>query len=683
MVAALTLLAPAGTGALTAFGVSLTTAGGGLTLAGTLLNVGGSLLLSAASSALSAGRASSIEPSTLQQNSKAASASRVGHYGLVKTGGNVVFHRVNGDFIYRIIVHGHGEISNVRQVYLNNAPVDLDADGFVTDDLYQHERSRVQVQHRLGVVPETHYGALSEVFPHWTADHRLDGQATSLVICEAVPRDKFNEMYPAREPDVQILAETAKLYDPRTAQTIYSDNLALAIRDFVASPDGLNQPSLYSDDNIAEQADIADRALALATGGTEPQWRVSGSYALSEQPKAVLARMLAVGAGQIRLLPSGQHKLSLGAWEEPEFTLTDDHIHTVDQFDGGPTHQKRYNELPAQFVSHALGHQEVSADPWIDQDRLANDGGRLVGPQQDMLMSPTQRQTRHALQIKTERDNPAWKISLLCYPSALPAYFEERVQFDFQALGLSGPCELDGASLVFDGANLTGVRLNLRAVNPASFVQRLEDQGRVQDLPEPDAAQSMPIPTFFDAVGAGVQTSANTFGAGIAASWVAAPADSLSPRLRYSHTGQDNWQDMDLGSGTTSAQISGLNEGQGYNVSLAFVSPGGVVGEAVVIANVIAAAAATPPAPPTGLIVTDNGDGTALVELTTSVSPDLYQTEIYRDGVGVAVLRDDHSTQVSLIDHSGAGTFDWTARSVNVSTTNSTTDAGPITATIA
>ena len=683
MVQALALLVPTGAGALTAFGVSLTTAAGGLTLAGTLVNVGGSLLLSAASSALSAGRSPSIEPSTLQQNSKAEAALRVGHYGLVKIGGNVVFHRANGDFIYRIVVHGHGEISAVRQVYLNNAPVDLDPNGFVTDELYQHERSRVQVQHRLGVVPETHYGALSDVFPHWTVNHRLDGQATSLVICESVPRDKFNEMYPAREPDVRILAETTKVYDPRTGQTAYSDNLALAIRDFCASPDGLNQPGLFSDDNIAKQADIADRALPLATGGAEPQWRVSGSYALNEKPKEVLARMLAVGAGQIRLMPNGQHKLSLGAWEEPKFTLTDAHVHKVEEFDVGPTHQRRYNELPAQFVSRDLGYQEVSADPWIDQERLAEDGGRLVGPQQDMLMSPTQRQTRHALQIKTERDNPKWRLSILCYASALPAFSEDRVQLDFEALGLSGPCEIDGARLVFDGANLIGVRLDLRAVNPAMFVQRLEDQGRVQDLPEPDAPSTMPVPTFFDAVGAGVQTSANTFGAGIAASWVAAPADSLSPRLRYTVAGQDNWQDIDLGSSTTSAQISGLNEGQGYDVSLAFVSPGGVVGEAVIIANVIAAAAANPPEPPTGLSVVDNGDGTALVTLTTSVSPDLYQTEVYRDGARVAVLRDDHSTQVTLIDHSGAGTFIWTARSVNVSTKNSLTDAGPVTATIA
>lgn len=684
MVAALGALLPF-SGTITAFGIPLTTAAGGLTLAGVGVNLAGSLLLSAASSALFRPELpASARPENIQTNSKSAAGARVRHYGLVKVGGNVVFHRAREGFSYRVIVHGHGEISNILNRYLNNDPTTIDGSGFVTDDQYQHGgRSRVQLFERMGIVPETHYSQITSVWDEWTSAHRLDGLWSSLIISESVPPEAYRAMYPNNEPDLAVLAETTKCLDPRTGQTVFTENMALAIRDYVASADGFNRPNAFDSQDIADQADICDRDVALAAGGTEKLYRISGSYLLNEKPQNVLGRMLQACAGRIRLKPSGKVGLKVGAWADPEFTLTYGDILEVQEVNSGPDLLDRYNELPARFNSHDLGHIEVDAEPWQDATRVAEDGEILTGPDKSLLMCPSHRQARQVMKIHMERDNPKQEVTLLCKPKALPAIYEDTIALNVPQLALVGNYEVARHAMSFEKGLLKAVGLTLRKVDSAAFTLALAEQGSVQQLPEPDTPAGVPLPQNVTAAAAGIQTATNTFVAGIAVGWQAPPSDALSPLLKVTRTGEENWQDVSVGTGATSVTIPGLIDGQGYDVSLAFVTPGGVVGDAVTITNVLAAAVTDPPAAPTNLAVSDAGGSTALVEMTASISNSLWKTEIYRDAVLVGVIYAGPGSEIAFIDNSGAGTFDWTARSVNVSNINSTSDAGPVTETIA
>ena len=661
--------------------VALFTSAGALTLSGVLASVGGSVLLSQLTRP---DVPDATAPQNIQTNSKNSAGPRLRHYGVVKTGGNVVFHRAREGFSYRVIVHGHGEISNILRRELNNDTVAIDGTGFVTDEQYQYGgRSRVQLFERAGMVPETHYSQIAAVWDEWTSAHRLDGLWSSLIISESVPPDEYRAMYPKNEPDLTVLAETTKCLDPRTGQTEFTENMALAIRDYVASADGFNRPNAFDSQDIAYQADICDRDVALATGGTEKLYRISGSYLLNEKPQDVLGRMLQSCAGRIRLKPSGKVGLKVGVWTEPEFTLVYGDILEVQEVSSGPDVLDRYNELPARFNSHELGHIEVDAEPWRDAMRVNEDGEVMTGPDKRLLMCPSHRQARQVMKIHMERDNTRQEVKLLCKPKALLGIYEDIIKLDAPQLGLVGSYEIAKHTLIFEKGLIKAVDLSLREIDPAAFTLGLTEQGSVQQLPEPDTPAGVPLPQNVTIAAAGIQTATNTFVAGIAVGWQAPPSDALSPRLRYSQTEQDNWQEVSVGSEATSVTVPGLIDGQGYDVSLAFVTPGGVVGDAVTIANVVAAAVTDPPAAPTNLAVSDAGASTALVEMTASTSNSLWKTEIYRDGVLVGIVYAGPGSEIALIDHSGAGTFEWTARSVNVSTKNSLTDAGPVTATIA
>jgi hypothetical protein len=681
VVAAIGLLLPASLGStISVFGVTLAT-GAGLTVAGIGVNLLGSVALSALTRPELPDAAT---PENIQTNSKNAAGARVRHYGLVKVGGNAVFHRAREGKSYRVIIHGHGEISNTLNYYLNNEPVAIDGGSFVTDDQYQHGgRSRVQLFERLGLVPETHYSQISAVWDEWTSAHRLDGLWSSLIISESVPPEAYRAMYPKNEPDLTVLAETTKCLDPRTGLTVFTENMALAIRDFVASVDGFNRPNAFDIQDVSAQADICDRDVALAAGGTEKLYRISGSYLLNEKPQTVLGRMLQACAGRIRLKPSGKVGLKVGAWADPEFTLAYGDILEVQEVNSGPDLLDRYNELPARFNSHDLGHIEVDAEPWRDVTRVGEDGEVLTGPDKSLLMCPSHRQARQVMKIHMERDNPKQEVTLLCKPKALPAIYEDVIALNVPQLALVGAYEVARHALSFEKGLLKAVGLTLRKVDSSAFSLTLSEQGSVQQLPEPDTPAGVPLPQNVTASAAGIKTAANSFVAGIAVGWQAPPSDALSPLLKATMTGEDNWQDVSVGNGATSVNIPGLIDGQGYDLSLAFVTPGGVVGDAVTIPNVIAAAVTDPPSPPTNLMVSDAGGGTALVQMNASTSEGLWKTEIYRDAALVGVVYAGPGADVSFIDTCGVGAFDWSARSVNVSNINSASDAGPESATIA
>lgn len=686
MVALLGALLPF-SGQITIGGLALTTAAGGLTLAGSLLNIAGSALLQEVGRALGP---RGPRPENVQINTKQVAGVRMAHVGRVKVGGNVVFHRAKAGESWRVIVHGHGGADGVESWYLNNVPVTLDGDGWVTDAQYSHKgQKRLRLQHRLGAVPSSAYDALTAVWPEWTADHRLDGQVTSLVRAISPPPSVFRSMFPAGEPEVQALLRGQAFPDPRLAGALaFTENAALIIAGYIGHADGLAQPDAVDADDLLAEANLADLQVPLAAGGTEAAWRLAGSWALTEPPQDVLRRMLDAVAGRMKIRPNGKIGLRLGNYRAPAVTLRFADLADAEQRIGfGPDRLDRYNVAPARYVDAGLGYIEVDAEAWRDEAAIAADGEELVGPGISALMAPSHRQVRLVQKITTARANARRTAHLLCKPTALAAAFEDEVTLDMPEMGLTGVFEVRGHAVSLSGGLLAGVTLDLRQVDPAAFSQTLAEQGSVQALPPADEPSGVPVPDDVVAAGAGVQVSANTFVAGIAVAWSAPPSDALMPevrwRVRVGGVPGDEWFAHVVGEDAANTVISGpLTDLAYYDVEVRFRTPGGVQGAAVVVENVQAIAATTPPAAPAALSVSDLTGGRAAILVTAAASADLWKTEIRRDGTLVATSYAGPSEVVAITDSCGAGTFDWTARSINVSGLASASDIGPITQTI-
>jgi hypothetical protein len=681
--------------------VALVTAAGGLTVLGAAVNVGGALVVNSlarsrekkriralrastatASQSLRASAPEQARPENLQTISKNASAPRVRHYGRVKVGGNVVFHRSHEGVSYRVIVHGHGEISGISGYYLNGDGVSVDPSGNVADARYFDGHPRVTIVSRPGTVPSYYYPELSQIWPEWTLSHRLDGLWTSLIIARSLSPEKHQGMYPIGEPELTAVAQTSRCYDPRVGWAVFTENIALAIADYVASSDGFNRPGAFDESDIAEQANICDQQVPLAAGGTEALYRIGGSYLLNDQPQEVLGRMLSACAGRVRLKPNGSVGLKVGVWRDPEFVLGYSDILEVQEVNTGPDLIDRYTELPARYTDQSLGFTEVDAESWRDNSRVLEDGEILTGPDEDLLMCPSHRQARQVMKITMERDNPRQQIQIACKPRALPAIYEDAIRLSVPHLGLVGDYEVVNYSLGLEHGLLMRVGLSLRLVDRSAFDLSISEQGGGQQLPNPFVPSGVPIPARMTASAAGIKVAKNSYAAGIGVSWEPPQSDALSPLLKYRET-DGVWRVVPISSEASTASLSGLIDGQTYDVSVAFVTPGGAIGQAAVVSGVAASAVTEAPSAPTGLTVVDAGAGTARVSVVSSSSGAIWKTEIYRDGGQVHVAYVGPGSEVVFVDDCGSGSFVWTARSVNVSNINSVSDAGPVFATIA
>lgn len=681
MVAALGLLIP-GPGVLTAFGIPLTTAAGGLTLAGTLLNIGGAALLNSTVSSLFAPDAP--RPDDLQINSKNTAGPRYLHYGRVRVGGNQVFHRAKGGTSYRVIVHGHGEIHQVKKYFLNNKQVSLDGSGYVTSSQYVVDgKKRVRILVRKGQIPESHYSQIKSKWSAWSSDHRGDEQWSSAIFCESVDIENQRKIYPNDLPLLTLEAETRKVYDPRSNSTVYSDNAALCIADYIGRRDGFNRPDAIDQDDLKAQADICDALVSAIGGGSEKQFLISGTISMDEEPQNALGRMLAAIGGHVRMLPNGKVVIRTGAWEAPTVTLRyEDFIEC--EIDTGPDILDRYNTIPAKYVAPDLDFTEVDARAWRDDARFLADGQELT-PNSPMsfFMNPSHRQVRQVMRVYVERDNPLMVVSASLKPRMFEVCYERVVEINAPEIGVVGYFEVSGLERVFENGRLQKIQATFKLVRESYFEPSADDVSEAQIAPAADVPEGVPTPSGVVASGSGIEVAQGSYAAGISVAFAAPPYDSLLPIVKVTGANTSNWRAVPVSSGATSVGIPGLTDNQLYDVSVAFLSSGGSLGPEVIVEDVKALAVSTSPAAPSAFSVADNADGTAKIAFTTAASVGLWKTEIYRDGVLIHTVYASATAPgnpVLYSDACGAGAYDWFVRSVNVS--NMSADSASINQTI-
>lgn len=683
---AIGLLIPTAFGAeITVAGIALTTATGALTFAGYVVSIGGSLLLQALLTPRS--RAPGQVAQNVQQTIRQAIGERIVHVGRVRTGGVLVFTRqYNGD-LHQVVVHGHEAVDAIEQILLDKKAVTLDGSGNVTTAQYVYSgANKVRIQTRLGAVPETVYSDLTAVCADWDANHRLDGLVSSYARFAGVPAAQFQSVYPNRQPSVEMILRGVPAYDPRSATTAWTENAALHIARYIEDADGLNRPGRVNAARLITAANDCDDAMPLAAGGTEARWRLGMSYSLTEKPAQVLQKMMDCCGGRVSLMPDGTFAVDVGKWRTPTVTLTASDIIDMQEWSDGPGLLDRYNELPFTYIDQSLAFQPVTGEPWANSAQQATDGSVLQAQSiLDLSGCPSHAQARRAAKIRQMQDNPTEVFVLRCWPRGLVAMYERYIVLDDPQLLASGYFEVIDYSLQLSGGALESVTYTLNRIDPTAFSWSTDQEGTAQALPPPDGSETISAPAGFTAAPEGRQIAQNSFAAGIGCAWTAPYSSALTPRLEYAVAGSGSWTVVYPDASATSYWIGPLTDGGSYDVRLVWVSPAGDLGAYATDSAVLASAATGAPGAPTGLAVTNLTGGDAQVSVTATTSADLWKTVIYRNSVEIAVFLSGDlgpgETRV-FTDACGAGSFSWTARSINVSGVASATDAGPVTRTI-
>lgn len=683
------------TGSLSVFGVTLVGAGGALTLAGSLVNYA---LIAAAKGAFAKGQ-SAPTPDDIKTVFKQTVGQRFVHVGEVLTGGQVVFRRAKDGFYHQVTVHGHGGPYTIVETRLDGDVVNIGDDGLVSNkylyengntfwdfedpfDILPEEEAptaakRVYLESRVGQVPEAHYSELTTYYSAWTDSHRLDGMCSSYMRRKQVPAESYREVFPNDPPVITQVLRSPPIYDPRSDSDAYSDNSALQIADFISSPDGLNMPGRMNMDWLSTASNDCDDAIPLAVGGTEPRYRISMTYSMTEAPQDIMKRMLASCAGDIVLLPDGTFGIRVGKYDAPTVTLTSRDIIGFDEVNNGPDLLDYFTELPFTYTDRSLDYVSVTGDQWVRGDLEDEFGASLVTETFDLSSVPSHGQARRLAKLKSYIDNHEKRISVRLHPRGLRAIRERLVTLDFGIL--SGVYLIEKAPTV-DMSTLQ-VTLQLSLFDFDATTWSTSEEGRPQTRPDDDTPSTIPTLANFNAASSGMQTAQNAWAAAIGAAWDAPVSDVLTARIEVSPAGADTWTTLVVTPTQTSVNTGVLTDGAFYDVRGCLVTPGGTKGAYVTETDVQALAVSAAPDAPSSLIVTDNADGTANVEVTASASESNWKTQVLRDAVVIFEFASDAGVVLEFTDSPGAGTYDYTAKAINVSQVES--DLTPVvTATI-
>lgn len=430
--------------------------------------------------------------------------------GRVRKSGTIFYKASTGtfsrDFYMAIALAGH-EIDAVETIYFNDVAVTLNGSGLVTSGQYA---GYAEVWTYLGAPGQTVDTHLSAAFlSDWPSTHTVAGVAYMVVHLFYDDAVFTNGI-----PNVTAVVRGAKLYDPRTTLTTWSENPALMMRHVYAHPKfGKAAITAAEDARFTAAANACDASTVYTVGGVAQAARALYKAALvvpfGAPSKGVLDD-LAQAMGGSWAFAGGELYLKPGTYTGPVMALADADLAVV-QRDGAAESQKaisisthrarndKFNTIKATIWDVAADYKQTALTPLVGSALVTRDGAELV---QEVSM-PAVGYAPQALHIAGIMMRDARDPLTLELPFKLRAYPVEL--FDTVSLTLSRygwsakTFMVLGRTFAADGSLLLALKETTAAIvtMDADFVA----QGYTSNtnLPQPWVVQ--PVPTLSIASG--------------------------------------------------------------------------------------------------------------------------------------------------------------------------------------
>lgn len=493
-------------------------------------------------------------------------------YGQWRVGGAIIFIEVLDGNLHMIVYHCQGPIYTYDDLtWLDNRPSNVDYVGGLYEAPFHPDKQIVKST--LGTFDQDAYSDLVAAFPSIydeTARCRL--MATSYLFCKSVGPEEVSKTYPNRIPVLNRLIKGCLCYDMRlTAHDVndpdtwdYTENLVLHLRDYLSHSDGMAIPQDLFDDKVwAVAASIADEVLEDKFG--DPVYRYHGSlaYTLDAEPKDVIARFLAATAGRLYMTTDGLIGFQAGKWVAPTFTLDDDldHIIHANFRDGaGPFGQA--NEVTVKFTHMEVGWKEATADPWRDEDDIADYG--LKPMVAECYGIRKHNHARRIAKILFYKMNPAWVGTLTCTLHMLQGwdhrwirikYPDRLIDEDFEVVG--NPVRNDDMTITIQVQSMPSLAFDFNAVEEEGVGPTVPDAIEEQDVPEPTGVDTDIETRLIGTITGEIYDpetdistpTEQTVSVSVAViRWAAAPREGLLPEAQYSTNAGVDWRGMAIAS---------------------------------------------------------------------------------------------------------------------------------------
>lgn len=451
-------------------------------------------------------------------------------------------------------------------------------------------------------------------------------------------------------PQISFLVKGKKCYDPRTNNTVWTNNPALHIRDFLTDTQyGLKAETEEINDTtnaggFAAAANICEQNVTLADGSTtEKRYTANGFTNFSANGNGVIEGLLSSMAGKMSYV-NGKFNVFAGASQTPSLTITDDDLLSQIGVSTNPNAGNLYNTVKPVYVDSTQNY--VAADAEVYQDTTMLNADTPTGEstanyvkqmevQLPFTVTDTQAQRLGRIALKSQRETTS--LSALVSLKFMRCQPNDWVYLTNVRLGYSQKVfEVISVNMeVMDSGDVPtlGTRLQLKEVAASVFNFATSDYttGQSEGSDVGTGTYAVTAPSNL-ALAQQTNKDGVTTKVDIKASWTNNSSDKVTlTEVAYKLSTDGAYtSDFTVGKGVAVALLPNVVVGKTYNVKARHIDVNGVASSYTSVVNITIAAPTDAPAVPTNLTASTGQAFNILVSWTNSTSADLKATKIYR-----------------------------------------------------
>ena len=354
-------------------------------------------------------------------------------YGETKVGGVVVYKEVtdNNKFLHIIVALAGHECQSVQSVFLNDEQLTLDGSGNATAPAKYV--SKVRIKTALGTDSQVADADLvNESNGLWTSDHRLRG------ICYVYARLEFDpDAFPNGEPAITAIVRGKKVYNPNTQTTVWSQNTAYILRDYLVSAYGLSaETSEIDETSFITAGNVCDEDVALAAGGTEKRYTTNGTFTTGSKPKEALDALLRPMGGTI-WYAQGKWRVKAASYTTP--TLSFDEGDLLSGLTVQTRHSRRdnYNIVKGTFRGAETNYQQSDFPEIRSSTFISTDNDLESAIDLDLGFTDTSTRAQRIAKIALFRNREQLTVEGTFSIKAMQAQIGDIIQLTNSRLGFS------------------------------------------------------------------------------------------------------------------------------------------------------------------------------------------------------------------------------------------------------
>ena len=463
-------------------------------------------------------------------------------------------------------------------------------------------------------------------------------------------------------PAISFLVKGKKCFDPRTNNTVFTQNPALHIRDYLTNTEyGIRAVSDEINDTtnaggFASAANTCDQDVTLADGSsTEKRYTANGFTNFSANGNGVVESLLSSMAGKISYV-NGKFNIFAGATQTPSLTITDDDLLDAVQVQTNPNAGNLFNAVKPIYVDSTQNYVAADAQVYQDTTFLNEDtpsGESTANYKKQMelqlpyTVTDTMAQRLGRIALKSQRQTTSITVLtslkfMRLQPSDWVYVTNSRLDYSQKVFEvISTNMEI----VSNEDVPIMGTRLELKEVASSVFDFASNDyttgQSEGSDVGTGDYSVTAP-----SSLSLAQQTNKDgvTTKVDIKASWTNNSSDKVVlTEVAYKLSTDGAYtSDFTVGKGVSVALIPNVVVGKTYNVKARHIDVNGVASAYTSAVNITISAPTDAPAAPTNLTASTSKPFNIVVSWTNSTSADLKATKIYRRTSNTTPTDDTH-----------------------------------------